>query len=126
MRIFADNVQLADHGQIESFSLNEGRVLQLDDGPNWEEIKVRDRKNSSTEIVFTVWRLHLSLTACERFILQHAVLVPRRPAVFLMVCDYTGQKFELRLLKAGIESVGSTYIGATSTHTYRVVGGRIV
>jgi hypothetical protein len=126
MRIFADKVQLADHGQIEVFDLNEQRVLQIDDGPRWEEVKVRDRKNSQTAIVFKVNRLHASLTACERFILQHAVQVPRRPAVFLMICDYSGQKFELRLLNAGIQSVVSTFIGATSMHTYTVVGGRIV
>src|SRR5687768_14002580 len=124
MRIFADKVQLADHGQIEFLDLNENRIVQIDEGPLWEEIKVRDRKNSRTELVFKPYRLHASLTACEQFILKHAVLVPRRPAVFHMICDYNGAKAELKLLNAGIMSVGSTYIGATSMHTYRVVGGR--
>lgn len=126
MRVFADNFQLADNGQIEpGLEFNGERQLQVDDGPRWTEVQVRDRFNERNDISFTVNRLHASIIAAERYCIEHPKKVPRLAKVLLMVCDYGGPRVELKLINAGITTVRSTYFGCTSRHTYQIVGGRI-
>jgi len=126
MRVWADNFQLADNGQIEpGLEFNGERNLQIDEGARWVEIQVRDRLNERNTITFTVNRLHASIAAAERFCIEHGKTVPRLAKVLKMVCDYDGPRVELKLLNAGIATVQSTYIGCTSRHSYQIIGGRI-
>jgi hypothetical protein len=125
MQIFADKFQLADNGEIESIDFNGERQLQIDDGPRWEEIQVRDRLNEKNTITFVVNRGHESLVACERYCILHSRLVPRIAAVFRMICNAGGPRVELKIRNAGIATVSSKYIGSLSTHQYQVIGGRI-
>lgn len=127
MKILIDQFVLAA-GDAESPSglkINGKIVAEI--APRLRAMAVRafDRANLQTSITFKITREHADTRICEAFILRHAVELPRSGLVKFSAADTRGGESDFFLADAVIESDEGEQIGATSIHTYTILGGAI-
>ncbi len=79
-----------------------------------------DRGTRTLDLSFTVQRNHSSIRASELFIGNHENAVPQTGRIKLTTTGGTIAYVENGML---VEIQLASYIGATTTHTYRIVGG---
>ncbi|ODU24767.1 MAG: hypothetical protein ABS95_01485 [Verrucomicrobia bacterium SCN 57-15] len=128
MIILADKFKLLDNLEIPATSggvnINGSFVTEIAEYLRGSEIEVFDRGNDRTEISFSTTRLHASVSAAEKFCMEHRDTVPRRCLVTL-ISDYDEARVERYLINACVAEANSKTAGATSFHSYRIIGGKI-
>jgi hypothetical protein len=129
MIILADKIELVSNLEIpateDGVSINGEFVVDVGEFVRGKQIEVFDRGNDRTEIVFATTRSHESVAASEKFVLEHRSLVPRRCLISL-ISDYDEERVERFIKDACVAQVASRARGATSFHSYRIIGGRII
>jgi len=83
-----------------------------------------DRGNAKTEVTFDTSRSWPDQNTAENFILTHATQFPNQGLITFVAGRSGAGSTSTRYLKnAAIESIGSSLIGCTTRHSYRIVGG---
>ncbi len=126
MRVILEKFIVADSGVmgVSGFKIGVETTVQWDRPLRATNAQPRDRGNSATSISFSVTRLFTSVAAAETFILLHGKLLPKRGMLQLIAEDgKTVQKSFMRV--TAVPTVESSYIGATTMHSYKFVGGGI-
>jgi hypothetical protein len=126
--VLADKIELVNNLEIpateDGIFINGVFVTDEAEFLRGTQIEVFDRGNDRTLITFSTTRSHESVAASEKFVLEHRELVPRRCLISL-ISDYDEERVERFIKDACIPEVSSRARGATSFHSYRIIGGRI-
>lgn len=97
------------------------RVTQITRPLRAAKIRARNRGNAEKVVTFEVARLHKTPKDAEQYLLEHADSVPGDGRV---VFEAVGRVKRL-MENAVIDTVDSRYHGATTWHTYQIIGGLI-
>ena len=111
-----------DQESPNGLTIDEARTPQVAEGLRWRKVKVFDRANKRTTIAFSVTRLWPTVGAAESFMLKHGTLVPSNGLLQFTLSDNT----TLYMPDTECATTSSKHIGATTMHSYSLVGGEII
>ncbi|MDR1436340.1 MAG: hypothetical protein LBI39_04010 [Puniceicoccales bacterium] len=84
-----------------------------------------DRGNRRTELRFSVMRRHASVSEATNYLLRHGAELADVESSMAIIGEGAAQKSTFRLAAAVLRSVHGVQDGATTTHSYAIVGGML-
>jgi len=111
---------------VSDFRINREVAGQIAEFVRAAQVKTFDRKNRKTSISFSVAREHTTIRNCEAWILEHSTKLPNSGLVTLQAKSDSGASSERYLQDAVLVVAESHYEGASSFHTYQIIGGDIL
>jgi hypothetical protein len=126
MRITFDKFTLADFGRglngkpgsPYNMSIDGQRMIQVDDGPTWEHLQFRDRKNRAITFNFTAEREHASYGDCMAFIVDHNQDLPAIGELILVSIQANGATVRRIASAAALQAVKPSQFGIRSIVSY--------
>lgn len=116
--------ELAGHGHTSPADLriNGELVAETAEYLRATVVDVFNRGNRRTSVTFSVTREHASVEAAQLYLLRHEVNVPRSGLVTFEAEQARGS---LWMYDAVLNTVSSSHVGATTLHSYSILGGEI-
>lgn len=100
-------------------------IVQIAQGLRWDAIKTFDRRNTQTEITFTITKTHATTMAAEKFALEYRSQIPRRGNVTMTMAVGQSLGSVRQLLDASIDMQTTAIIGVTTFHQFTIIGGEV-
>ena len=105
-------------------TINGSRSIQTDPVVRGQSPVFSDRRNRQTEVTFNTTRLFADVPTAEAFLLTHETMFPDGQRFLVTFLSGNGTTAGAKYLKnAVVQSVQSGVSGATTRHSYRIVGG---
>lgn len=123
-----DHVMLATTADaVSGLRIDPARQAQVDALVGAGHVSVIDRRNTATTVVFTVTRIHASPAAARLFLWTHARAVAAMSAAprSLHARFFSAVQDTFELARAVITAMPGEQKGASTTHSYSIVGAAI-
>jgi hypothetical protein len=128
MKLFLGNMALAAGIDCEeepfAMSLEVAGVVQIANTLRGASASPIDRGNRRTELQFSVLRRHRSISAATDFLFSHGANLDDLSGTAMLIGEGSSQA-AFTLANAVLRSVRGVQDGATTTHTYTIVGGSL-
>lgn len=128
MKINIGTIVLADGVEKNeapyNVKISNTRAIQVTQSIRGESVKSYDRGNQQTTLEFTVTRKHESIEDAQMFILQHSSSLNNLSDYLTIIEEPSNLVYYLT--DATIAEINGYVTNNTSTHQYKVIGGKIV
>jgi hypothetical protein len=123
MRIQIGSYVLCDGSSASptGLAVSEKRQTQIVQGLRWSQVKALDRINKQTTVSFEIIRGFDTLGQAEKFMMIHGSQVPDNGLATFTAFDGSSTF----LAATQIENIAGKQTGATTFHTYQMVGGAV-